>query len=67
MSDDTRLRGAHHRDAMTCREVTERLRDFDHAERRAVESHLMVCDRCLRYLGEYELTLRLARAAEAAA
>ena len=51
---------------MTCRELTDRLRDYgcgciDCAERRTVEAHLMVCDRCLRYLGEYELTVRLAR------
>jgi anti-sigma factor RsiW len=51
---------------MTCRDLTDRLLDYhcgdlDAADRRAVDDHLMVCDRCLRYLRDYELTVQLVR------
>jgi anti-sigma factor RsiW len=54
--------------AMTCRELTERLLDYhcvgiDPARQRAVEAHLMVCDRCLRYLGDYQATVRVVQSA----
>ena len=35
--------------------------DVGRADLPAIEAHLMVCDDCLRNLGEYELTIRLAR------
>ena len=55
---------------MTCQELTDRLpdytsRDVDLAGRRAIEGHLMVCDACVRYLCDYEATVRLARATAA--
>lgn len=54
--------------AMTCQELTGRLLDFhggdvDRAGLRAIEAHLTVCDPCLRYLCDYELTIRLAQSA----
>lgn len=53
---------------MTCRDVTDELgayasRESEPENRRAVEAHLMRCDRCLRYLADYQLTIRLARTA----
>jgi hypothetical protein len=53
---------------MTCRDVIERLGEYASREsaagdRRAVDAHLMRCDRCLRYLSGYELTVRAARRA----
>jgi predicted anti-sigma-YlaC factor YlaD len=53
---------------MSCQELTDRLHDYlggdvDRADLRVIEDHLKVCDRCLRYACEYELTLRLARSA----
>lgn len=52
--------------AMTCCELTERLFDYhcgavDSARQRAVEAHLMVCDRCLRYAGDYQMTVQIVR------
>ena len=55
---------------MTCRRLTDRLLDYccgeiDPAGRQAVEEHLMCCDRCLRYLLDYALTVRLLRSTAA--
>jgi hypothetical protein len=52
---------------MTCRELTERLLEYDcggveSATRRAIEMHLTVCDPCLRYAGQYQVTVSLAGA-----
>jgi anti-sigma factor RsiW len=55
---------------MTCRQLTDRLLDYccgeiDPAGRRAIEEHLIRCDRCLRYLRDYALTVRLLRSTAA--
>ena len=52
----------------TCRDVAEFLmayldRELDPPQRAAFESHLGVCDECVRYLRAYEQTVRLAKAA----
>jgi anti-sigma factor (TIGR02949 family) len=53
---------------LTCRDVAEFLmayldRELDPPQRSAFESHLAVCDECVRYLRSYEQTVRLAKAA----
>ena len=70
--DETDGRRPHHTKAMTCQELTDRLPDYtshdvDLAGRRAIEAHLMICDRCVRYLRDYEVTVRLARSTAARA
>src|SRR5690348_7767291 len=59
-------------EGMTCQELIDRLADYishdvDLAGRRAIEAHLMICDRCVRYLHDYEVTVRLARSTAARA
>ena len=51
---------------MSCQQLIDRLHDYrcgdvDGAVLPAIEAHLMVCDHCLRYLRDYEMTVRLVR------
>jgi len=51
---------------MSCWQLMDRLHDYqggdvDGSDRAVIEAHLMVCDHCLRYVCDYEVTIRLAR------
>ena len=66
---DTPDESSHHMLAMSCQELTDRLHDYrggdvGRADREALEAHLMICDHCLRYACDYEVTIRLARSTD---